>query len=72
MLGNQQHELLGQPMHALLHHTKPDGSDFPKEECSIYAAFIDGAVRQVDDEVFWRKDGSSFPVEYTSTPVRQF
>ena len=69
MLGYQQHELLGQPMHALLHHTKPDGTDFPKEECSIYAAFKDGAVRRVDDEVFWRKDGSSFPVEYTSTPI---
>ena len=69
MLGYQQHELLGQPMHAMLHHTKPDGSDFPKEECSIYAAFVDGAVRQIDDEVFWRKDGSSFPVEYTSTPI---
>jgi PAS domain S-box-containing protein len=69
MLGYQEHELLGKPMHALLHHTKPDGSDFPKEECSIYAAFVDGAVRQVDDEVFWRKDGSSFPVEYTSTPI---
>lgn len=69
MLGWQEHELLGQPMHALLHHSRPDGSDFPKEECSIYAAFKDGAIHHVNDEVFWRKDGCSFPVEYTSTPI---
>ena len=22
------------------------------------------------DELFWRKDGTSLPVEYTSTPIR--
>lgn len=69
MLGYRLEELLGQPMHSLLHHTRPDGSDFPKHECSIYAAFKDGEVHCVNDEVFWRKDGSSFPVEYTSTPI---
>ena len=70
MLGFDTNTLIGQPMHALLHHTRPDGSPFPKEECPIYAAFKDGAVHHVDDEVFWRKDGSSFPVAYTSTPIR--
>jgi formate hydrogenlyase transcriptional activator len=69
MLGWEADALIGQPMHALLHHTRPDGSHFPKEECSIYAAFKDGAVHHVDDEVFWRKDGSSLPVAYTSTPI---
>ena len=69
MLGWTAKELLGQPMHSLLHHTHPDGTDYPREECPIYAAFKDGAVHEVRDEVFWRKDGSSFPVEYTSTPV---
>ncbi len=71
MLGWEADELIGQPMHALFHHTKPDGSPFPREECPIYAAFMDGAVHHVADEVFWRKDGSSFPVEYTSTPIRE-
>jgi len=68
-LGWTVKELLGQPMHSLLHHTHPDGTDYPREECPIYAAFKDGAVHEICDEVFWRKDGSSFPVEYTSTPV---
>ena len=51
------------------HHTKPDGSPHPSEECPIYAAFRDGTVHHEAEDVFWRKDGSSFPVEYTSTPI---
>ena len=71
MLGYETSELIGQPMHALAHHSKLDGSPYPKEECPIYAAFMDGAVHHIDDEVFWRKDGTSFWVEYVSTPVRE-
>lgn len=69
MLGWDAQELIGKPMHAMHHHTRPDGSVFPKEECPIYAALKDGVVHHVDDEVFWRRDGSSFPVDYTSTPI---
>ena len=71
MLGYTVDELVGQQMHRLLHHTHADGSHYPATECPIYAAFRDGAVHRVTDEVFWRKDGSAFPVEYTSTPIRQ-
>ena len=71
MLGWDANELIGQPMHALLHHSKPDGAHYPAHQCPIYAAFKDGAVHHVDDEVFWRKDGSNFSVEYTSTPIRE-
>ena len=71
MLGYSSAELIGQSMHSLLHHTKPDGSHYPKENCPIYAAFKDGAVHHIDDDIFWRKDGSSFPVSFTSTPIRQ-
>ena len=69
MTGWVDADLLGKPMHDILHHTKTDGSPYPREECPIYAAFKDGRVHHVDDEVFWRKDGTSFPVEYTSTPI---
>ena len=71
MLGWGAAELIDQPMHALPHHSRPDGSAYPKEQCPIYAAFKDGKVHRVDNEVFWRKDGSSFPVEYTSTPISE-
>ena len=69
MLGYEADELLGQPMHPLVHHSYPDGSPYPGEGCPMYAAVIDGQVHRVENEVLWRKDGSSFPVEYTSTPI---
>jgi transcriptional regulator with GAF, ATPase, and Fis domain len=53
-----------------VHHTHPDGSHYHDHDCPIYAAFRDGAVHQVDHEKFWRKDGTSFWVDYTSTPIR--
>ncbi len=71
MLGYEPSELIGQSMHALAHHSKTDGTPYAYEECPIYATFSDGAVHRVDDEVFWRKDGTSFSVDYVSTPVRE-
>lgn len=70
MIGYEPAELIGKPQHDILHHSKPDGTPYPREECPIYAAFKDGAVHHVTDEVFWRKDGTTFPVEYISTPIR--
>lgn len=69
MTGWTEDDLIGKGVHGLHHHTKPDGSPYPREECPIYAAIRDGRIHQCDNEVFWRKDGSSFPVEYTSTPI---
>ncbi|MFN0131622.1 MAG: sigma 54-interacting transcriptional regulator [Phycisphaerales bacterium] len=70
MMGWSVEEILGKHQHALIHHTRPDGDPYPRAECPIYAAITDGLVHREDNEVFWRKDGSSFPVEYVSTPVR--
>ena len=71
LLGRSVDELLEQPMHAVLHHTHADGSPYPRETCPIYAAFKDGQVHHVKDEVFWRRDGASFPVEYVATPIEE-
>src|SRR3989442_875343 len=70
MIGWEAKELIGKTQHDILHHSKPDGTPYPREECPIYAAFQDGRVRHVTDEVFWKKDGTSFPVEYISNPIR--
>ena len=69
IIGWEMKDLVGKSMHKILHHSKCDGSYYPREECPIYAAFKDGKVRRVENEVFWRKDGTSFPVEYISTPM---
>jgi len=70
MVGWKLEELLGKSQHAVIHHTKKDGSPYEARHCPIYAAFKDGHVHHIDNEVFWRKDGSSFPVEYISTPIK--
>ncbi|MCH9050334.1 MAG: PAS-domain containing protein [Proteobacteria bacterium] len=64
-------DLLGRNMHGLIHHTRVDGAPYPVEECQIYQAFRRGASTEVDDEVLWRRDGTSFPAEYRSFPVRK-
>jgi PAS domain S-box-containing protein len=69
MLGYTPEELRGQYMHAILHHSKSDGTPFPVEECGIYQAFHDGKIHHIPEDVFWKKDGSSFWVEYTSNPI---
>jgi len=71
LLGYDIDELLGQSMHQVLHHTRADGRSYPLEECPIHASIRDGRVHRGTREVFWRKDGTSFPVEYVSTPIRE-
>ena len=70
MVGYELEEMIGKSQHELIHHSKLDGSEYEAVNCPIYAAFSDGQVHYVDDEVFWRKDGTYFPVEYTSTPIK--
>ncbi|MBX6311618.1 MAG: PAS domain S-box protein [Isosphaeraceae bacterium] len=61
--------LIGRNLHELAHHTRPDGTPLPAEDCRIYRASRVGKPAQADDEVFWRADGTSFPVEYRSAPI---
>ena len=62
-------ELLGKNMHALEHHTRKDGTTFPIDECPIYVGFHENRGVHIDDDIFWKKDGTSFPVEYWSHPM---
>ncbi|NIR43869.1 MAG: PAS domain S-box protein [Gemmatimonadetes bacterium] len=64
-------DLLGRNMHELVHHTRPNGEPYPEKECRIYKAFREHAGTHVDDEVMFRKDGSSFSAEYWSHPVER-
>jgi PAS domain S-box-containing protein len=62
-------EALGQNMHELVHHHKPDGSVYPVAQCPVYRAIKKGEGCRVDDEVMWRRDGTPIPVEYSSFPI---
>lgn len=70
ILGYSRSELVGKSLHEIVHHTYPDGSAYPAEKCFITDTYRGGRVHHVDSEVFWRKDGSSFQVEYSSNPMR--
>ncbi|HHJ36032.1 MAG TPA: PAS domain S-box protein [Gammaproteobacteria bacterium] len=62
--------IIGLNQHELLHHTRASGAPHPKEECPVYKTFMDNKSRYVEDDVFWKSDGTNFPVEYSSTPLK--
>ena len=70
MLGFEASELVGKNNHQLIHHSRPDGSALPEEHCYMLRAAQKGEIHNISSEVFWNKDGSSFPVEYWATPIR--
>jgi PAS domain S-box-containing protein len=64
-------EVLGKNMHDLIHHTRADGTRFPEEECRIHRVTLTGEGIHAEDELLWRANGTSFPVEYWSYPQRR-
>src|SRR5580700_7554703 len=71
LLGWDANELIGKPLHETIHHSRADRTPFPEQDCSLCATLRDGLAHWMDDEVFWRKDGSAFPVEYTCMPMQE-
>ncbi len=69
MLGWNEQEMIGQSAHKLIHHSRADGSFYPQSECPIYASLRDNRSKHLENEVYWRKDGSSFPASYHATPM---
>ena len=73
MLGYRVDEIatsiLGRNLHALSHHTRADGTPYPESECSISTSIREQKPVRVSTDVFWRKDGTSFPVEYVACPL---
>ncbi|MCC5831739.1 MAG: PAS domain S-box protein [Chlamydiales bacterium] len=69
MLGWKEEELMGKLLHSLIHHTKSDGSPYPIEDCPIHSHLKDERASVKEEDLFWRKDGSSFNVEYIRRPI---
>lgn len=65
---DHESEMLGKPVHDLIHHTRTDGQPYPVEECMIHRQSV---ATHITDEVFWRADGTCFPAEYWSYPILQ-
>lgn len=64
-----KNQLIGKSIHEMIHHSYPDGTHYPKEECRVRLATLQGQSTNVDYEVHWRADGTSLPVEYWSRPM---
>ncbi|HXI82646.1 MAG TPA: response regulator [Verrucomicrobiae bacterium] len=71
LIGWEAGELIGKPLHETVHHSRPDRTPFAKQDCSLCATLRDGLAHWMDDEVFWRKDGSAVPIEYTCMPMHE-
>lgn len=71
MVGWTSSEMFGKSMHNLCHHTHADKTPYPQQDCPLYLATLEGKSMHTDDEIFWRRDGTSFPVELTSMPLRE-
>lgn len=69
MLGYYPHELIGENHHEKIHYLNQNGLEYEEENCPIFKTCKYGITNKGQDEIFWRKDGSSFPVEYMSTPM---
>lgn len=68
--GLQAQDMIGKQQHEILHHSHSDGSHYPINECPVYQTFVDGKSRFIDKDVFWKKDGSCFAVEYSCTAIK--
>ena len=68
-LGYAPADVLGLNMHELAHHSHADGAHYPEKLCPIFNAFRKALPCRIDSELFWRRDGSAFPVEYSSYPI---
>lgn len=68
--GWNANELIGKSQHETFHHSRPDTTPYSKEDSPLQKAIEEGVQYEADNEVFWRKDGTGFPVEYVSTPIR--
>lgn len=69
LLGWSEAELLGKPMHDMVHYRKADGSSYPRQDCPVSALRHDGDRCQVEDDVYVRKDGSLLPVSFIATRI---
>ncbi len=71
ILGYEVEHLSEKFIHGMINHSQPDGTPYAWTASPIHATLIEGVAQHRTDDLFWRQDGSSFPVEYVSTPIRE-
>jgi PAS domain S-box-containing protein len=71
LLGYAADEVIGRMAHDIFHHSRPDGTPYPRQECPGHGAVVRGIEARVDDEVYWHADGHPIPVMYAVHPMRK-
>ncbi len=71
MLGYGVDELVGKPCHQIWHHSSADGTPYPEDSCPLHAGYTLGLASKGEEEFFWRKDNTGFPIMYVSSPTYQ-
>lgn len=69
MTGYTDEEIKSEPLHYLVHHHYPDGRPYPMEECPIDRALPENFDVRAHEDVFFRKDGTTFPVLVAASPI---
>ena len=69
MIGRKPEEMIGTPQHSLVHHTGVLGNPCLIDSCPIYEAMREGRTHRGENEIFWRKDGTHFPIDWVSNPI---
>jgi two-component system, cell cycle sensor histidine kinase and response regulator CckA len=70
MLGYEEQELIGRQGRVMCHCSRPDATAYPADKCPMIKAFRDEPIHS-GEELFCRKDSTSFPVAYTSMPFQE-
>ncbi|HQC81099.1 MAG TPA: EAL domain-containing protein, partial [Accumulibacter sp.] len=69
MFGYSRDELIGLSAHAILHHSNPNGTPYPLEDCPLVNSLTAGLSLRDQQDVYWRKDGTPLSIEYSSVPI---
>jgi PAS domain S-box-containing protein len=71
ILGWEQADLIGKSAHDVMHHSYSDGTPYDPKTCPIAATVNQGTSQSGNNEVYWRKDGTNFEVEYVCEVIRE-